>query len=287
MEQKGSMKTGIIDVGGGMRGIYAAGVFDYCLDNSIRFDYGIGISAGGANLVSYMGGQRGRNFTFYHDYSGRKKYMSTGEFLLHHSFINLDYVYGTLSNSDGEYPLNYAGIARNPMEWYVVGTDARTGKPRYFDRHDIRQDDYSILKASAAIPVVCKPQLIDGVPYYDGALGDTVPIQKAFDDGCDKVVLVLTKPENVLRVPDTDRKLAKMIQKKYPQAAYQLELRAEHYNEGVALTQKYVQEGKALIVAPDDTCGVDTLTKDPAALKRLYEKGYHDGAAISKFIELE
>ena len=71
------MKTGIIDVGGGMRGIYAAGVFDYCLDHKMQFDYGIGISAGSANLVSYMGGQKGRNFVFFHEYSSRKKYMGT------------------------------------------------------------------------------------------------------------------------------------------------------------------------------------------------------------------
>lgn len=278
------MKTGIIDVGGGMRGIYAAGVFDYCLDHGISFDYGIGISAGSANLASYMGKQKGRNFMFYHDYSSRKEYMGIGEFLRHRSFINLDYVYGTLSNSDGENPLNYMSVAQNPMEWYIVGTDAKTGKPRYFDQHDIRQDDYSILKASSAIPAVCKPQFIDGIPYYDGALGDTIPIKKAFADGCDKVVLVLTKPENVPRASDMDKKLAKMIRRKYPHAAHQLELCAEHYNEGVALTQKYVQEGKALIISPDDTCGVDTLTKDQAALKKLYEKGYGNGSAILDFL---
>jgi len=279
------MKTGIIDVGGGMRGIYAAGVFDYCLDHKIQFDYGIGISAGSANLVSYMGGQKGRNFVFFHEYSSRKKYMGTGEFLRHHSFINLDYVYGTLSNSDGEYPLNYTGVIQNPMEWYIVGTEAQTGKAHYFSRNDIHRDDYSILKASSAIPFVCKPQFIDGVPYYDGALGDSVPIEKAFADGCDKVVLVLTKPESVLRVPDTDKKLAKLIRRKYPYAAQQLELRSEHYNEGILLAQKYVREGKVIIVSPDDTCGVDTLTKDKVSLKKLYEKGYHDGSIISEFLE--
>lgn len=279
------MKIGIIDVGGGMRGIYAAGVFDYCLDHAIQFDYGIGISAGSANLVSYMGGQKGRNFVFFHDYSSRKKYMGMGELLKHHSFINLDYVYGTLSNSDGEYPLNYTKMIQNPMEWYIVGTDARTGKAHYFSRNDIHQDDYRILKASSAIPFVCKPQFIDGVPYYDGALGNPVPIKKAFADGCDKVVLVLTKPETVLRVADTDKKLAKLIRRKYPYAARQLELRASHYNKGIALAQKYAREGKVLIVSPDDTCGVDTLTKDKASLKKLYEKGYHDGSRISEFLK--
>lgn len=278
------MKTGIIDVGGGMRGIYAAGVFDYCLDHSIRFDYGIGISAGSANLASFMAGQRGRNFTFFHEYSAQSRYMGKREFLLHRSFINLNYIYGTLSNSDGAYPLNYAQLMQNPMEWYIVATNARTGRPHYFDRNDIAQDDYHVLMASSAIPVVCRPQFISGVPYYDGALGDTIPVQKAFADGCDKVVLILTKPENVIRTPDSDQKLARFIRRKYPQAARQLELRAEHYNAGVALAKEYARDGKVIIISPDDTCGVDTLTRDPAALKRLYEKGYRDGAAISTFL---
>ena len=56
------MKTGIVDVGGGLRGIYAAGVLDYCMDKGIRFDLGIGVSAGSANLSSYAAGQRGRNY---------------------------------------------------------------------------------------------------------------------------------------------------------------------------------------------------------------------------------
>ena len=47
-------KIGNFDVGGGLRGIYAAGVFDWCMENGVQFDYGIGISAGSANLASYL-----------------------------------------------------------------------------------------------------------------------------------------------------------------------------------------------------------------------------------------
>ena len=67
-----------IDVGGGLRGIYAAGVLDYCMDKNIRFDLGIGVSAGSANLASYGAGQRGRNYQFYTEYAFRKEYMSLG-----------------------------------------------------------------------------------------------------------------------------------------------------------------------------------------------------------------
>lgn len=278
------MKTGVIDVGGGMRGIYGTGVFDYCLDKGINFGYGIGISAGSANLVSYVGGQRGRNYVFYRDYSSRKEYMGLGEFLHHHSFLNLDYIYSTLSNSDGENPLNFDGIMKNPMEWYVAGTNAITGEARYFDRNDIKRDDYSILKASSAIPVVCEPQYIDNVPYFDGALGNPVPVKKAFEDGCDKLVLILTKPESLIQTPDNEKILAKMFQSKYPKAARQLELRAERYNEGVALAQEYAKDGKAIIISPDDTCGVDTLVKNKSSLQKLYEKGYEDAEKISSFL---
>ena len=55
------MKLGVIDVGGGFRDIYGAGVFDWCLDHDVNFDYCIGISAGSANLASYLARQRGRN----------------------------------------------------------------------------------------------------------------------------------------------------------------------------------------------------------------------------------
>ena len=122
------------------------------------------------------------------------------------------------------------------------------------------------------------------MPYYDGALGDTIPLQKAFADGCDKVVLILTKPVGTIRADGTDRKLARVIHRKYPHAAEQLALRAQHYNEGIALAQKLAAEGKVLIIAPDDTCGVKTLTRDQEALKKLYSKGMKDAERIRDFL---
>lgn len=141
-------------VGGGLRGIYAVGVLDYCMDQNIRFDLGIGVSAGSANLASYCAGQRGRNYQFYTEYAFRKQYMSLGNFIFKKSFVDMDYVYGTLSRSDGENPLDYIAIRDNLMEFYVVATDVLTGNAKYFDKEDIRQDDYSIFKASSAIPLV-------------------------------------------------------------------------------------------------------------------------------------
>lgn len=279
-------KTGIVDVGGGMRGIYAAGVLDFCMDAGIRFDAGIGVSAGSANLASFAAGQARRNRCFFAEYSQRKEYMSWGNWAHKGSFLDLNYIYGTLSISGGEYPLDHAAMQDNPMEVWMVATEAWSGKPRYFSKEEIRRDDYSVLKASSAIPFVCRPQWIEGRPYYDGALGDTIPIEKAFELGCGKVVLLLTLPIDTVRTPKKDRLLAAGIRRDYPLAAKRLEYRAEQYNRGVDLARRYAEQGKLLIVAPGDTCGVTTLKRDPVCMARLYEKGYHDGEKIIPFLSV-
>lgn len=278
------MKTGVVDVGGGLRGVYAAGVFDYCLDQNIRFDLGVGVSAGSANVASYIAGQKRRNYSFYTEYPFRKEYMSVRNFLLKHSYLDLDYIYGTLSNSGGENPLDYRKIMDSPTEFLAVATNAKTGEAVYLDKSNLHPDEFSVLKASSAIPFVCHPYAVDGTLYYDGALGDPVPIEKAFACRCDRVVLILTKPKDLIRASGTDVRFAKMIQKKYPLSAEKLRQRAQQYNLGVAKAKEYEAQGRVLIVAPDDTCGVDTLTRDRDALKRFYEKGYRDAEKISSFL---
>lgn len=280
----GRMKTGVIDVGGGLRGIYAAGVFDWCLDNDIRFDLCIGVSAGSANVTAFVAEQRGRNYRFYAEYSFRKKYMGIGRFLRKKSFIDLDYVYGTLSNSDGEAPLDYQKIMESSSEVLVVATNAETGEAKYFDKSDMKQDCYDILKASSAIPFVCHPYTVEGIPYYDGALSDPVPIEKAFSLGCEKVVLILTKPKDMIRTSKNDEKLAAGIRKRYPLAAEELCKRAQRYNQGVELARQYEKQGKLLILAPDDTCGLDTLTRDLEAMKQVYGKGIGSAGQIKDFL---
>ena len=187
---------GVVDVGGGLRGVYGAGVFDTCLDEGIAFDYLIGVSAGSANVASFLAGQKGRNLKFYADYSFRKAYMSFRNLLRRGSYLDLDYIYGdALTNAGGEYPLDYQAMAARPETAKIVATDAATGQPVYFDFHDMAQDDYGAIKASCCVPVVNRPYRWRGKAYYDGGLSDPIPFQQAFQAGCDRVVVILTRPK--------------------------------------------------------------------------------------------
>lgn len=125
---------------------------------------------------------------------------------------------------------------------------------------------------------------MEGVPYYDGALGDPVPVEKSLEAGCERVVVILSKPRDMLRTPEKDPLFARLIQRNYPLAAENLRRRSERYNDGVRRAMEYERQGRALILAPDDPCGVDTLTKDQAALRALYQKGQQDARRILDFI---
>ena len=277
-------KIGIVDVGGGYCGIYAACVLDYCMHKGIWFDLGIGVSAGSANLASYCARQPQRNHKFYTEYGLRKEYMSARNYRRTRSYIGLEYIYGTLTNSDGEYPIDYDTMMANPMEFLTITTNALTGEVNYVPEGDLVRDQYIPFMASSAIPGICRPVYMDGIPYFDGALGDPVPVAKAFEMGCDKVVLILTLPEATVRNPKKDERLARRIRKEFPEAAEALRNRANKYNEGVDLARQYAAEGKLLIVAPDDTCGVHTLCRDDYKMRLLYGKGYTDAENILPFL---
>ena len=188
---------------------------------------------------------------------------------------------GTLYNKPYSFKYPKAGDKNSIVELWLY--DIASGEKHKVDV-GAEKDQYIPFMASSAIPGICRPVLYEGVPFYDGALGDPVPIRKAFNLGCDKVVLILTLPEDTIRSPAKDARLARRIRREYPAAAEAMAARAEKYNEGVALARQFAAEGKLLILAPDDTCGVHTLCRDARAMKQLYAKGFADAEKIAPFL---
>ena len=279
------MKLGLIDVGGGMRGTYAIGILEFCLKNNINFDCCIGVSAGSTNLITFLAGQSERNFRYYFDYAFRKEYSGIGCLLKYKSYLNFKYIYETLANSNGEDPLDYEALIKNPTELFIVAEECETGKTKYFTKADIKQDDYRVLSASCNIPILNRPVEINGIKYYDGGFADPVPIQKALDEGCDKIVLILTRPVEIPRDAKRDNLFAKLLKCKYPQAAERLADRARQYNQSVELAKQFQEQGKVLILSPSNVYGLDTLTRNKESMMKLYEDGKEDAKKILDWLK--
>lgn len=277
--------NGIIDIGGGLRGVFGTGVFDRLTEMGITFPYIIGVSAGAANIASYISGQKGRNLPFYTDYPSRPEYMSLKNFTTTGSYIDLTYVYGKLSNEAGENPLDFEKFSSFDGRFITVTTNALNAKPVYFEKEAYSKDDFRVLMASSCLPAVCKAIEIDGIPYFDGGVSDPIPIRKAFYDGCEKVVLIITRPKDEDHIPNLDNKASFILRHKYPEISKALLSRYQLYNSCLEIAREYEKQGKVLIIAPDNCDGLSTLTKDYNKLMSLYNEGREKAELIPDFLK--
>lgn len=276
--------TGVIDVGGGLRGIYGAGVFDRCLDENIQFDLCIGVSAGSANIASFLGHQKGRNFRFYTDYVQRKEYMSLRNVWTQGCYIDLEYVYRVLSNADGEDPLDFSTMQSFDGKVFIPVT-SETGETHYMTMDDMAQDDYHPLMASSALPYACKPYTADGQAFFDGGIADPIPIEKALQEGCERCVVILTKPIDDLADDSKERAAAMLLRRKYPMLAQSLREKPHRYRRSLSILKELEKDGSCLIIAPDDIGQASTLNKDRVVLESLYQKGYADAEKIIDYMK--
>ena len=269
-------KIGLVVEGGGMKCAYNAGILDAFLDEGITFDYCIGVSGGSGNLASYLAGQRGRNLRFFTEHihsQNLRSLLKTGD------LFGLKYIYGELTRKEGEDPLDFPALMNNPAEYEIVVTNALTGLPEYYGREMMAQDDYRLIMASSAIPVACHPVELNGVPYFDGGLTDAIPVRRALEQGCDKLVVILSKNRDYVRKPQGMRRLYRRACRSYPNIVDAIDRRHVVYNENWKDVFSLERDGTAFVFAASEPIRVGTYSMKEDAERNLYDLGLRDFAA--------
>ena len=270
------MKIGLVVEGGGMKCAYNAAILDAFLDHNITFAYCIGASGGSGNLASYLAGQRGRNLRFFTEHIHNPGYFGLRSFLKTGDLFGLQYIYGTLTNSMGKDPLDFHTLKNNPAEYEVVVTNALTGKAEYFGKETMAQDDYRLIMASSAIPAACRPVELNEIPYFDGGLSDAIPVSRALEKGCDRLVVILSKMRDYVRKPQGMRFLYTMRCRQYPQIISLIDHRHIAYNQNLQEVFALEREGKAFVFAPSHPIHVGTYSMNEQLERDLYALGMED-----------
>ena len=224
------MKTGLVLEGGALRAIFSSGVCDALLDGNIMTDYVIGVSAGIAYGVSYVSKQSRRNLEVVTRYAPDKRYMGMNNLVdkSNRSYFGLKFAYDTIPNE--LIPFDYDTFAAYPGEVEAVVTNLNTGRADYLPvpRHD---KESRLLQATCAMPLLFPMYRINGQPYLDGGAADSIPWQRALEQGCERVLVVLTRPRSYRRKPDQMIRLIRKQYKQYPKFVRAMETRAERYNQ--------------------------------------------------------
>ena len=91
------------------------------------------------------------------------------------------------------YRLSVRDMLASPTTLEIVTTDRETGQSHYFTPQT-EEAFFHQVRASAAVPVFHPRVSIEGKTYVDGGLSDPIPLEKALADGCDKVIIVCSRP---------------------------------------------------------------------------------------------
>ncbi len=265
-------KIGILVEGGGMKCAFSAGVLDVFLDENIMPDYVIGVSAGAANSASYVAKQRDRNRRFYCEHSQAPQYINLKQWSKTGDLFDLNYIYGTLSNSDGEDPLDYEAIMENPCEFVITATCV-DGSVKYFTKEDLHKDDFSPIMASSALPTLANPVEIEGKLYFDGGVGDSLPIEKMIADGCTKFIVLFSKRRDYKMTKQKYKRFYHAYLKGFKPIKWRLDGRHINYNHSKEIIDRLEREGKAFTFAPSPFIKMKTTTTDPAVMQELYDNG--------------
>lgn len=279
-------ETGLVLEGGGMRGLYTAGVLEYFMSKELYFPYVIGVSAGACMGASYLARQRDRNRRVNLDFVEDKRYISLSNYIRKRELFGMDFIFDEIPNN--LVPFDTDTLLENPEEFVIVTTDCDTGEPVYFRKQDYDADSLPILlRASSSLPFVASSVHYRGRQLLDGGISDPIPIKKAERDGFRKNIVILTKPRGYFKKPSRMPKIIKY--RDHPIINDKLGVRYRHYNETLYDISKREREGDAFVISPSRSLKVSRTERNRERLQALYELGWNDAKAqfesMQEFLE--
>lgn len=266
-------EAGLVLEGGGMKGVFTAGVLDFFLDKGIEFKNIYGVSAGACTMSSYVSKQRGRALETMTDYLGSKRYMGAYSLLTTGDIFGVDFSYDLVPNYLN--PFDYETFKKYEGNAYAVVTNIVTGEAEYIKLKDM-ETDVEYVRASSSLPLVSRNVEINGNKYLDGGMADSIPIRKSEADGNVKNIVVMTKPVGYRREKEKALAAFKARYIKYPKVYELMKNRHIVYNETVEYIEKQAREKKLILLRPLDDIYIDRLEKDSDKLTALYNEGYKE-----------
>ena len=231
-------KAALILEGGAKRGVFTSGVLDYLMEQEYYIPHVIGVSAGSCNAVDYVSRQPGRT---------KACMIRSGE--------------------DGKI-INFPNFFQT-----IVVTNCESGQAEYYSEKEDGDRLMQLCRASSSMPLVTPMVEIDGVPYLDGGIADSIPLIHSMRSGYRKNVLILTRNKGYRKtISKRDILMYQTVFKDYPNLARALCRRAHQYNEVMELVERWEEEGRIFVIRPQGKT-VSRLESKPEVLEDFYQHG--------------
>lgn len=273
---KPTKRTGLVLEGGGMRGIYTAGVLDVFMEHGVTFDGVIGVSAGAIHGCSYVANQKGRNIRYYKKYCNDKRFISMWNLLTTGDMVGEQFCYHDLPETLE--PFDFETYNASETKFYVTCSNLETGKAEYLHLVDMK-DQVDLLRASASLPMVSQVVEFGGKKLMDGGCTDSIPVMAFHNQlGYKKIVVVQTRHRGYVKKNEFNP-LIKLRYRKYPKFVRALQRRSINYNRSVERIEQLEAEGKIFVIRPSEELTIGRMKSSPEELQKVYDIGRRDAQA--------
>lgn len=273
-------RIALVVEGGGMRGIFSAGVLKSFGEETFDpFDLYIGVSAGACNLASHLCGQFDRNYMTIAHYGAMKEFIDYKRFLLGGHLMDLDWHWDITMR---EIRLDLKAFDKRNPDFVAVATSMKTGKPLYLEpTGDTLEHE---IKVSSALPILFRRTLFMGdEPAADGGVADSIPAAEAWRRGAGTIMIIRSQKADYRKKKSLiSGAMGKLFFRKYPAFARAMAQRYASYNAAIDFLQNPPEGCRIIEVLPPETFSTGRTTTDPDILNRDYEAGCQAGLAAIK-----
>ena len=268
------MKIGLVLEGGGFRGVFVEGITNWLLEQQIELPYVIGVSMGAINGTNYLAKQNKRNIEIIEQFINDPRYISKRNLITKGGLFGMDFIFNDIAHI--HHPFDFKAFEESTQELVIGAMNCETGRTTYIKKSESTSEDMMVaLRASASLPFVSQKVGIEDIPHLDGGISDPIPVRKAFEDGCDKVIVVLTRDENYVKEQFKGASISKVFYRKQPKVLTSLQSRHYIYTETQHHLKTLEAEGKALVIRPNSPLDVSRTEKEFTKVYKAYTEGYH------------
>ena len=277
------MKTGLVLEGGGMRGLFSAGVMDVMMEHGIRFDGIVGVSAGATFGCNYKSCQPGRVLRYNLRFKDDPRYMGLRSLLTTGDLVGADFSYHFMPNHLDVF--DRSAFDADPAEFHVVCTDAVTGEPVYHRIDRMDDDGLEWIRASASMPLVSRPVPIGDRLLLDGGVADSIPLRYFQGQGFGRNIVILTQPKGFFKKKTKLMPLFHLFMRRYPAVVRAMSKRHLMYNDELAYLAEQESQGNILLIYPQDTLPIGRTEQKERKMRQVYQTGRTAGEAMLPQIE--
>lgn len=261
--------------GGAMRGVFTAGALDFLQEKEFMICKVIGVSAGASNGLNFVSGQKGRMLECtVREGEDDEKLIELKKVVKNKSLFDMDLLFDR--DPKENHPFDFETFFSSPMELEIVVTNCLTGEAEYLTEKEDAERLMRMGRASSSLPLAAPMVMLNGTPYLDGGISDSIPLLHSMQEGTRKNVLILTRTEGYRKkLSSKSAALYRAAFRKYPELTKSLCLRAIKYNRTMELIEKWEEEGKIFVLRPQ----VPTISRtesDKEAVKAFYRHGYEE-----------